>query len=302
MSALMTNAEEIGRQLETIQRALEAGINWFDTAATYGAGQSEMSLGLALHQLEAASAVHVATKVRLAPDQLDDIKSAVKSSLAGSLRRLRLPRVTLLQLHNSITTQRGDQATSITPHDVLGHEGVLAAFRELQTDGLIGHFGLTALGEENSLREVIQNGPWTSIQVSTHLLEPRTTGEDLIAFCARCGVAVLAIRVLAGGALAGQSPSAHTLKTPFFPLAIYEQNLRRAAALSSALPPGLSLKELAIRHVLSDQDIATAIIGFANADQVDEAVRFAAAGPLDGVLVTELLASVAPKSGYSARC
>ncbi len=78
-------------------------MNWFDTAATYGAGQSEENLGRTLAELNVADRVHVATKVRVMPEQLDCIGQTVRQSVEQSLRRLRLKRITLLQVHNSIT-------------------------------------------------------------------------------------------------------------------------------------------------------------------------------------------------------
>src|SRR5687767_5265921 len=79
VSALMTDAGARTRQRATIERALAAGIDWFDTAATYGNGESEASLGAALRDLGAEA--RVATKVRLAADQLGDIREAVKTSV-----------------------------------------------------------------------------------------------------------------------------------------------------------------------------------------------------------------------------
>src|SRR5262245_21670336 len=96
---LMTGGDPAA-QREVLARALIAGINWIDTAPGYGDGQSEASIGRALHELGARDRFHVATKVRLAPADLDDAEGAVRRSLAGSLVRLGLPAVTLLQLHN----------------------------------------------------------------------------------------------------------------------------------------------------------------------------------------------------------
>ena len=61
---------------------------------------------------------------------------------------------------------------------------------------------------------------------------------------------VLAIRVLAGGALAGNPPSPHTLKTPFFPLALYERDRKRAARLQDIVGPERRLSQEAIRFAL----------------------------------------------------
>jgi aryl-alcohol dehydrogenase-like predicted oxidoreductase len=278
VSGLMTS-DSAREQLATVERAITRGINWFDTAATYGAGQSESSLGDALADLQTGNDIHVATKVRLAAEDLVDIKEAVKRSVAASLRRLRRKRVTLLQVHNSITRQRGDLPTSIMVEDVIGRGGMLEAFEELRAQGLVGHFGLTGMGDGESLRQVMQQGPWSSIQVNEHALIRRPLGpESLLAACAENGVGVLAIRVFAGGALSGQPPSAHTLKTPFYPLPIYERDQANAQAIDRLLPETLTLPEVAIRHVLNSGYVTTAIIGFATPNQVDDAIRWAERG------------------------
>ncbi len=296
VSGLMTGSGAGDAQRRAVERAIERGINWFDTAATYGEGQSETNLGNVLTDVQAGEEVHIATKVRLAAEDLDDIREAVRASVAASLRRLRRERVTLLQLHNAITVRRGDAPTSITPYDVLGAGGVLEVFEELRGEGVVAHLGLTGLGDIESLREVVRAGRWASMQVNEHALIRRAPGDDgLIDLCNRHGIGVLAIRVMAGGALAGQLPSAHTLKTPFFPLALYERDLANARRAMELLPAEMSLPELAIRHVLADARVASAIIGFSDAMQVEDAVRFAANGGLPTAVRSALNAIPLPE-------
>ncbi len=281
VSALMTDASARDRQLATIQRALSLSVDWFDTAATYGDGASETSLGWALRELGASNTVRIGTKVRLAAGQLDDIPGAVRASMAGSLRRLGVNSVALLQLHNSITRQRGDQPTSITPEDVLRPGGVLDAFEQLRREGVVRHFGLTSLGNATSLNEVLSTGAWATAQVNLNLCEPNSifTGER---------TAQLAIRVLAGGALAGKPPSAHTLTTKFFPLAVYERDLRRAEVMRRVLPPDVSLPEAAVRFAVHHANVTSAIIGFGSPEEVEDAARWTANGPLPDELVAKL--------------
>ena len=289
ISTLMVG-DDAERQLAVVSHALRVGINWFDTAATYAAGQSERSLGRALaelsqtgHLVGAVHPVHVATKVRLSPEDLGDIRVAVRRSFTASLARLQLPRVTLLQLHNSITNQRGDEPTSITPTDVLGKNGVLTAFRELQSEGLAMHLGLTGIGHPDALQMVIRSGSFATIQVPYHLLNPsaglpmpadfgETHFGNIIRHCAEQGMGVLAIRVLAGGALAGHEPSPHTYKTPFFPLDLYLRDQQRADRLRARLGPGRSLSAEAIRFVMQHPDIHSALIGFGEVQQIDAAL------------------------------
>lgn len=286
VAGLMTGNDQ-RLQLKTVQCALETGINWFDTAPTYGDGLSEINLGRALRELGAANRVHVATKIRFTEQQPGDVGTTVESSVVASLKRLGVPQVTLIQLHNSITRQRGDQPASITPHAVLRAGGVLDAFKKLKSEGLAHLFGLTGLGDDASLREAIAGGEWSTIQIPVNLLERRHY-DDLIDASARARLAVLAIRVLAGGAIAGNAPSKHTLQTKFFPLDIYRRDQEQAARLGKSLPAGLGLQEASIRYVLGDAQVATALIGFAGPEQIQEAVRFAQAGPLPPALTEGL--------------
>lgn len=280
ISTLMVG-DDIDRQRAVIAHALALGINWFDTAATYGNGNSEANLGRVLQELDAVATVHVATKVRVMPDDLSDIPGAMRRSLEGSLRRLRLPRVTLLQLHNSITARRGDEPTSVTPGDVLDG-GVAQVFDELRRDGLVLHLGLTGIGQPAAMAEVISSGIFETIQVPYHLLNPsagrvmpgnfaETNYGNIIAACARGNLGVLAIRVLAGGALAGNPPSPHTLKTPFFPLPLYERDRKQAEQLREMLGTSRCLSQEAIRFALSHPQIDSAIIGFASVSEIDAA-------------------------------
>ncbi len=290
--AQLLTGDSVDAQRATVEAALAEGINWFDTAATYGEGRSEANLGRILSELGAAGRVHVATKVRLMPGDLAAIGPVVREGVAASLWRLRLERVTLLQIHNSITHEAGAQPTSITPAHVLCDGGALEAMQRLQREGLVEHLGLTGLGEPSALSEVIASGDLATIQIPYNLLNP-SAGQsvpadfpednygNLIATCAARGMGVFAIRVLAGGALAGNPPSPHTLKTPFFSLDLYQRDCRRAERLAAALPAGVSRTEAAVRFALSHAVVTSAIVGFATPDEVCEIVHFATAGPLD---------------------
>jgi aryl-alcohol dehydrogenase-like predicted oxidoreductase len=292
--ALLTDPDQTGRQRAALEQALAAGVNWFDTAATYGAGRSESAHGAGLRALGAVGRVHVATKVRLDPERLGDIPGQVRESVAGSLRRLGLERVTLLQLHNAITRERGTLPTSVTPADVLGPGGVREAFEDLRREGLVEHVGITAIGDADALAEVIRAGGFATAQVPYNLLTvSRSPGGGIddgpiVRACAAAGVGVIAIRVLAGGALALRPPSTYTHTTKFFPLAVYDADRRRADRLAARLPAGMTLAEAAVRFAIGRSVVATALIGFADVGEVTDAARWAAAGPLSAELVNRL--------------
>src|SRR5438045_3582216 len=74
-------------QERAVSRALDVGINFFDTAVQYGDGASEQNLGGILRRVGAGHAL-IGTKVHLRPAEFDRIAGAVTASLDGSLRRL----------------------------------------------------------------------------------------------------------------------------------------------------------------------------------------------------------------------
>ena len=282
VAGLMTG-DDPAAQLATVRRAVEAGVNWFDTAPGYGQGRSETNLGRVLSELGSPGGVHVATKFRLPAEGFADVRGHVRRSVAESLQRLGAP-ITLLQLHNGITARRGDEPASITPADVLGPGGVLDAFRELRDAGLVAHLGLTGTGQPDALREVVRSGAFDSVQVPYHLLNPsagrvvpetfdETNHGNIMADCAELGMGVFAIRVFAAGALLGRPPGAHTLTTPYFPLALYERDRERAARF--AAESGAGMAGVALRFSLAHPAVTAAIIGFGSQDEVEEAARFA---------------------------
>jgi aryl-alcohol dehydrogenase-like predicted oxidoreductase len=345
ISGLMTGTD-VSRQTDVVRRAVEVGINWFDTAATYGNGQSEASLGAALRELDALDCVNIATKVRLQPEDLDNICDRVRASVEASLKRLGVPRVTLLQLHNSITALRGDEPTSLTPHDVLGPGGVIEAFHRLRDAGLVSHVGLTAIGQTGPLHEVVASGQFATIQVPFSLVNPsaghpvpsnfeEANYGQIIAECERLSVGrgspdpaqpptagllaastsktnlgdlrsaesarsgdlrrtgamgVFAIRVFAGGALIGQPPSPYTFQTKFFPLDLFHRDEQRAARLRKMLDgSGITLREAALRFVLSHSGVSSAIVGYGEPQHIDDAVAASEAGSFDPELLSRLL-------------
>ena len=201
----------VADQERAAARALEAGVNYFDTAVQYGDGASERHLGGILRRLGAKEAL-VGTKVRLRPAEFGCIGAAVSASLDGSLRRLQREHVDIFHLHNAITTAGGGESLSV--RQVL--EEVVPAFQALRAAGKLRLLGLTAVGETAALQQVIDAGVFGSAQVIYNMLNP-SAGSALSADypaqdygrlferTRRACVGVVGIRVLAGGALSGVS-------------------------------------------------------------------------------------------------
>jgi hypothetical protein len=101
VGGLMVRGEPADQE-RAVARALELGINYFDTAPLYGNGESEKNLGKVLAAALRPD-VFVGTKVRVPQAEFGRIAEAVTASLEASLRRLGREQVDLLQLHNNIS-------------------------------------------------------------------------------------------------------------------------------------------------------------------------------------------------------
>ena len=301
ISGLMTG-DDHRQQCAVIERAVDLGINWFDTAATYGGGTSESNLGQALEELGVARKVHVATKVRIMPDQLDNLRVNVQKSIVESLKRLRVEQISLLQIHNSITAQRGDEPTSLTPADLLGRGGILEAVQPFVKDGAVCHLGLTGIGQPEPMRKVVRSGEFATIQVPYSLVNP-SAGQsmpadfpeadygNIISECADQQMGVFVIRVFAGGALVGNSPSEYTYTTRFFPLDLYQRDQLRVKQCKAVLPQKMQPREAALRFVISHPGVTSAIIGFGEPEHVEGATEVLKQGPLPEGLASQLVAA-----------
>jgi len=277
-----------------IQRALGSGINWIDTAPSYGQGRSEEALGWLLAELPEPP--HVSTKVVIDTGDLTDIAGQVEASLTESLRRLRRECVTLLQLHNRIGAKTDGRA--IAADDVLKAGGVLDALEAVQRQGLTEHFGITALGETASILRVIDSGRIASAQVYYNLLNPsagRAVPERWPVFdfqgvldaCARNGVAAMNIRVLSAGVIATDRRTGR--ERPLTPGDSVESEAAKAAAVFGALGEGYGTRaQTAIRFALAEPRLSCVVFGLAELAHLEEALAAAEMGPLDAAALNEI--------------
>src|ERR1700760_1959652 len=153
-------------QERAVARALEVGVNYFDTAAMYGNGQSEKNLGRVLAKLKPN--VVVGTKVRIPSKDFGRIAAAVTESLDASLKRMGKEQVDIFHLHNAITTNGGGE--SLSAARVLNE--VVPAFEKLREQGKLRFPGITAVGDTAALHQVIDAGTFFSAQVSYNMLNP----------------------------------------------------------------------------------------------------------------------------------
>jgi aryl-alcohol dehydrogenase-like predicted oxidoreductase len=278
-------------QERTIAHAIEAGVNYFDTAVQYGDGESEKNLGRVLTKLKPTQAV-VGTKVRLPPAAYDRIADTITASLEGSLARLGRDRVDIFHLHNPITEQGG--GTWLSVRQVL--DEVVPVFERLRGQGKIRFLGLTAVGDAAALHRVIDAGAFDSAQVVYNMLNPSAAealpanypAQDyarLIDHTAKAGVGVVGIRVLAGGALSGSAerhPIASPPPEPIGSAMSYDGDIDRARRLVPLVEQGFaaSLTEAATRFALSLPAMGTILVGLATRQEFEHSLEAVLKGPL----------------------
>jgi L-galactose dehydrogenase/L-glyceraldehyde 3-phosphate reductase len=223
----------------------------------------------------------------------------MRKSIEGSLSRLGVSKVTLLQLHNAITAARGEEATSLTPRDVLGKRGVLETLLQFREEGLTDYIGLTAVGQAEALRQVVAGGQFDTIQVPYNLLNPSAGRElpasfpesnygNVIGLASELQMGVFVIRVFAAGALLDQPPSPYTAASKFFTIDLYRRDERRAEQLREWLTGECGLKEASLRFALQHPCVHSAIIGFSRPQHVDQAIDLASKGPLAAQVMQRL--------------
>ncbi|WP_315837207.1 aldo/keto reductase [Bradyrhizobium prioriisuperbiae] len=286
-------------QERAVARAVDASVNYFDTAVQYGNGESEKNLGRILRNLKPAN-VFVGTKVRLLPGDDGCIGNAAAASLEGSLARLGLDRVDIFHLHNPITATGGEG--TLSARQVL--DDVVPAFTRLREQGKTRFLGITAVGDTAPLQQVIDSRAFDSAQVVYNMLNP-SAAEDLPAnypaqdygrlfdHATTAGVGVVGIRVLAGGALSGAAerhPIASPAPEPIGSAMSYDADLDRARRLMALVKDGFaaSLAEAATRFALSHAAMGTLLIGIATPQQFDDALAAVEKGPLPKVALDRL--------------
>jgi aryl-alcohol dehydrogenase-like predicted oxidoreductase len=172
-----------------LHRVVERGVNFIDTADSYGPGVSESLIAAALHPYPAQ--LVVATKgglVRPAPGRWEaDCRPAhLKQACEGSLQRLKLDRIDLYQLH------------TVDPRVPL--EDSIGALVELQREGKVRHIGVSNVNMAQ-LQRARKTANIVSVQ-NRYNLQDRTH-QDVLDACTRDGLAFIPWYPLAAGALAG---------------------------------------------------------------------------------------------------
>ena len=272
-----TNDDE---SLATIRRARDLGVNFFDTADSYGFGRSESLLGIVLSRRR--QDVVIATKVGVIRAEgtlkKDFSKKHIFHAVDGSLKRLRTDYIDLYQMHNPTL-------------DDLRREEIQEAMEMLQDAGKIRFWGVSITTPEEGV-EVVNRGWGHALQVLYNVIN-QAPASELFSLAKQKGYGIIARVPLASGLLTGKFRS-----DSVFTKEDVRQNFLTPKRLEEAIPrvdeaksiiggAAKSLSAGALQFVLANDAVSTTIPGAKNVRQIETNVA-AAEGRLPGDVIEKL--------------
>jgi aryl-alcohol dehydrogenase-like predicted oxidoreductase len=267
-----------------IHKAIDAGINWIDTAPVYGLGRSERVVARALTSLPSSRRPYVFTKCSLVWNDKGEISHALNAEslrreVDRSLLRLGVDTIDLYQVHWPKGFEAGAEATDI-------EEG-WSTLAELKIAGKLRHIGVSNF-DAGQMERAQRIAPITSLQPPYSLLR-RGIEAEILPWCRQHRTGVLVYSPMAAGILSGAMTRERASSLPANDWRsrhpeLQEPKLTRNLALVDRLREigaarGVTAGAAAIAWTLHHPDVTAAIVGFRTAAQIDapiaaDAVRF----------------------------
>jgi aryl-alcohol dehydrogenase-like predicted oxidoreductase len=245
-----------------VDAALDAGINFFDTADVYGGGQSEEFLGQALKGRREKAIIATKFGIKMGEGKEGARPEYIREALDASLKRLGVDTIDLYQIH------RPDPNTPIA--DTLG------ALNDAVKAGKVREIGCSNFSAEQMRASCDTRGPryFASVQNDYSMMK-RDPEAEVLPECARDGMAFLPYFPLADGLLTGKYrkekpfPESSRGKDAFGPKIFTDENLERVEKLIAfAEPRDHSLLQLAFSWLAARPEVASVIAGAKTPDQV----------------------------------
>ena len=257
--------------IASVVRAVELGVNWIDTAAVYGHGQSEILVGKALRKIAAESRPYIATKCgRTSLEDGGIGKCLRRESVIGeceaSLQRLRVDYIDLYQMHWPEPDEEIEE----------GWQTLV----ELKKQGKVRHIGVSN-HSVSQMQRLSAIHPITSLQPPYSMME-REVESDILPHCGQQNTGVIAYSPMGKGMLTGAfdtqrakslDETDHRSRDPRFQSPQLEVNLAFVEKLGVvARQLGWTLPEVAIAWVMRRPELTSAIVGTRKPDQIEQTV------------------------------
>ncbi|HSG42873.1 MAG TPA: aldo/keto reductase [Anaerolineales bacterium] len=253
-----------------VQKALDAGINFFDTADVYGnRGGSEEYLGAALEGLRDKAVIATKGRAKMGdgPNDQGTSRYHIMNAVEASLRRLGTDHIDLYQIHS------WDDSVSIYE--------MMRALDDLVRAGKVLYIGASnfsawQLCRGNDVAEMMGWEQFVTIQPHYHFFE-RGIESELVPYCEFANVGILPYFPLAGGFLTGKYKRGEPApagtrgeKSPYVQKYMTDENFDKLEALTAfAVSRGHTLHELAFAWLLSNKQVSSVIAGVTKPEQVE---------------------------------
>lgn len=275
----MSLGTEEQQAIRIIDEALDAGVNFLDTADLYDGGRNEEIVGKALRGKR--NKVILATKVgnrRIEGQEgwvWDASKSYILSAVKRSLQRLGTDYIDLYQLHGGTIEDRIDET--------------IEAFEQLKQEGIIREYGISSI-RPNVIREYAARSSIVSV-MNQYSIVDRRAEEEVLDLLHQQQISVIARGPLASGALASQrQPQKAVLDYELPALIELREQLEQISP---------NLTQLAIRYSLSHPAVAVAIPGARTSEQLQQNLAAAQLPPLTAEQI-EAIRQVSRANRYTA--
>ncbi|WP_456276209.1 aldo/keto reductase [Bacillus sp. AK128] len=258
--------------LKGLQVAMDAGVNFFDTADVYGDGHSEELLATATKGKE--DKIHIATKFCRAGDIHDPYtysKEKVREYCEASLKRLNRESIDLYQVH-------------CPPFDIIKQGEVFEVLEDLKKEGKIRYYGVSVETVEEGLYVVNETNA-SAIQVIFNLFRQKPL-EELLPLAAKKDVGILVRLPLASGLLTGKFTTQSTFEEDdhrkfnrngeafnvgeTFAGLEFERGVKLSQDLSWIANDRGNMTRAALRWIIDQPEVSCVIPGFRNVKQVED--------------------------------
>ena len=278
----MSLSDDQGQNERILQEAFNQGVNFFDTADLYQFGMNEKSVGKALGAYR--------DKIILASKGGNDWhnqdggwiwnpkKSYLKEAVKASLKRLNTDYLDLYQLHGGTTDDPFDE--------------VVEAFQEMKQDGLIRAWGISSI-RPNVIRRFVENTDIDSVMMQYSLLDRRP--EEWMNLFKKHQISIISRGPIAKGLLA-DSWRKRDLSNGYLDYNESELNDVLPRIEEEAGKLNMPMQQLALRYVIDQPEVATAIPGASSLEQVHENCAASEKEPLSSKPIGAL--RLMTKEGY----
>ena len=258
--------------ISSLHAAVDAGINFIDTADVYGAGRSETIIGEFLKERD--EAIHVATKMGRGSAEWTDGYDDIAKAAEDSCKRLGVDALDLVQLH-------------CIPEEMLKAGKAFENLEKIKDLGLIKHYGASVETIDEALF-CIRNSSASTLQVIFNIFRQRVI-SDLLQAASRNRVGIIARVPLASGLLSGKFTKDHNFAEndhrrfncdgqlfnvgETFAGVPFEAGVDLASEVNSILEdqlPDASLAQKSLRWILDHEEVTTVIPGAKDPEQTRE--------------------------------